>query len=129
MIASNKYKSVRIWRYDNNQIISTQKTQMEQLSSSNIADIDIKKLNLLIKTSNMTEDEAKALKYSRRLKKMSHYNKAQREKKKRQELSLEAEREYLQQEYSYILQEVQMLKEAKLNYEVLQILDDLEDQY
>ena len=102
---------------------------MEQLARNEIAEIDMKKLNLLIKTSNMTEDEAKALKYSRRLKKMSHYNKAQREKKKRQELSLEAEREYLQQEYSYILQEVQMLKEAKLNYEVLQILDDLEDQY
>ncbi|KAI6646103.1 hypothetical protein LOD99_9454 [Oopsacas minuta] len=102
---------------------------MEQISRSDIAEIDIKKLNLLIKSSNMTEEEAKPLKYSRRLQKMSHYNKAQRDKKKRQEHSLEAEREHLQQEYTYILQEVQMLKEAKLKFEVMQILDDLEDQY
>ena len=102
---------------------------MEHILRSEIAEIDIKKLNLLIKTNNLSEDEAKALKYSRRLKKMSQYNKAQREKKKRQEQSLEAERAKLQQEYSYILQEVQMLKEAKLSLEVMQILDDLEEKY
>ena len=102
---------------------------MEYIVRSEIAEIDIKKLNLLIKTNNLSEDEAKALKYSRRLKKMSQYNKAQREKKKRQEQSLEAERVKLQQEYSYILQEVQMLKEAKLEFEMLQILDDLAQRY
>ena len=102
---------------------------MEHIVRSEIAEIDIKKLNLLIKTNNLSEDEAKALKYSRRLKKMSQYNKAQREKKKRQEQSLEAERVKLQQEYSYILQEVQMLKEAKLEFEMLQILDDLAQRY
>ena len=102
---------------------------MEHILRSEIAEIDIKKLNLFIKTNNLSEDEAKALKYSRRLKKMSQYNKAQREKKKRQEQSLEAERAKLQQEYSYILQEVQMLKEAKLEYEMLQILDDLAQKY
>ena len=102
---------------------------MEHILRSEIAEIDIKKLNLLIKTNNLSEDEAKALKYSRRLKKMSQYNKAQREKKKRQEQSLEAERAKLQQEYSYMLQEVLMLKEAKLEYEMLQILDDLAQYY
>ena len=102
---------------------------MEHILRSEIAEIDIKKLNLLIKTNNLSEDEARALKYSRRLKKMSQYNKAQREKKKRQEQSLEAERAKLQQEYSYMLQEVLMLKEAKLEYEMLQILDDLAQYY
>ena len=102
---------------------------MEHIVRSEIAEIDIKKLNLFIKTNNLSEDEAKALKYSRRLKKMSQYNKAQREKKKRQEQSLEVERAKLQQEYSYILQEVQMLKEAKLSLEVMRILDDLEEKY
>ena len=104
---------------------------METLVSDDLASIDIKTLNLMINfgTSNMTEEDARALKYSRRLKKMSYYNKAQREKKKKQEHSLEAERESLQQEYSYILQEIQMLREAKFNYEFLQILDDLEGQY
>ena len=102
---------------------------METQVSGDLASIDIKTLNLMIKTSNMTEEDARALKYSRRLKKMSYYNKAQREKKKKQEHCLEAERENLQQEYSYILQEIQMLREAKFKYEFLQILDDLERQY
>ena len=95
----------------------------------NIAEIDIKALNLFIKDNNMSLEDAKALKYSRRLKKMSQYNKAQREKKKRIEKSLEVEKEKLQQEYEYILHEVQVLKDAKLHYELMDILDDLEQEF
>ena len=101
----------------------------QYIDSNEIGDIDIKKLNEYIKSSNMSEEKAKALKYSRRLKKMSQYNRAQREKKKRQEEGLDYEREKLRQEYAHILNEVEMLKEAKLQLEVLGILDDLEQEY
>ena len=102
---------------------------MEPAFCAVIADIEIKKLNNFIKNNNISPDEAKAIKYSRRLKKMSRYNKAQREKKKRLQKCLEAEKEKLQREYDRIINEVDALKETKLHYEVMQLLDDLEKQF
>ena len=93
-----------------------------------IADVEVKKLNHFIKMNNISPEEAKAMKYSRRLRKMSQYNKAQRDKKKQYEKALEEEKEQLQREYEYILHEVDQLKEAKMNYELIQLLDDLEKQ-
>ena len=93
-----------------------------------IADIEIKKLNNFIKNNNISADDAKAIKYSRRLKKMSRYNKAQREKKKRLQKSLEAEKEQLRREYEGIIREVNDLREAKLHLEIMQQLDDLQEQ-
>ena len=93
-----------------------------------IADIEIKKLNNFIKNNNISADDAKAIKYSRRLKKMSRYNKAQREKKKRLQKNLEAEKEQLLKEYEGIIREVNDLREAKLHLEIMQQLDDLQEQ-
>ena len=64
-----------------------------------IADVEVKKLNHFIKMNNISPEEAKAMKYSRRLRKMSQYNKAQRDKKKQYERALEEEKEQLQREY------------------------------
>ena len=90
-----------------------------------VADAEIKTLNQFIKLNKITPEEAKAIKHSRRLKKMSQYNKAQRDKKKQQEKALEEEKQQLQEELEYILDEVRKLKEAKANYELLQMLDEL----
>ena len=102
---------------------------MEYSFHNIIADIEIKKLNNIIKNNNIGPDQAKAIKYSRRLKKMSKYNKAQREKKKRLQKSLEAFKEQLQREYNDLLHEVNALREAKLQLELMEILDELEKQY
>ena len=93
------------------------------LNMKNIAEIDIKDLNQLIKDGKFTAEEAKQIKQTRRLLKMCKYNKDQRDKKKIEKESLEAERDSLQQEYEFILKEVQILKEKKLDLELLAILD------
>ena len=93
------------------------------VNMENIAEIDIKVLNQLIKDKKFTAEEAKQLKQSRRLSKMCRYNKDQREKKKMEKENLEAERDSLQQEYEFILKEVQDLKEKKLELEILAMLD------
>ena len=102
---------------------------MDPIVSNLIADVEIKKLNNFIKTNNCTPYEAKAIKYTRRLKKMSQYNKAQRDKKKQHERALEAEKEQLKREYDTICHEVIVLKEAKLHFELIQLLDNLHDKY
>ena len=91
-----------------------------------IADVEVKKLNQFIKSNNISPEDAKAIKYTRRLRKMSQYNKAQRDKKKQYERALEEEKEQLQRELEYILYEVNELKEAKMNYELIQMLDEYE---
>ena len=94
----------------------------------NIADIDIKQLNNFIKSNDISHEGAKFMKYTRRLQKMSKYNKAQRDKKKQLELELEEEKELLQKEYDCILGEVNELKETKIFFELLMLLDQIEQQ-
>ena len=87
----------------------------------NIADIDIKQLNNFIKSNDISSEGAKFMKHTRRLQKMSKYNKAQRDKKKQLELELEQKKKLLQKEYNCILDEVNELKEMKIFYELLNI--------
>ena len=91
-----------------------------------VADAAIKKLNQYIKSNNITPEDAKTMKYNRRLRKMSQYNKAQRDKKKQYEKALEDEKEQLQRELEHLKNEVSELKETKARYELLQMLEELE---
>ena len=116
------------YKYDLLKKISgtNKRNKMESTQYKMVADAEIKKLNLYIKSNNISQEDAKAMKYTRRLRKMSQYNKAQRDKKKQYEKALEEEKEQLQRELEYILDEVNELKETKANYELLQMLDELE---
>lgn len=94
----------------------------------NIADIDIKQLNNFIKSNDISSEGAKFMKHTRRLQKMSKYNKAQRDKKKQLELELEQKKKLLQKEYNCILDEVNELKEMKIFYELLKLLEEIDQQ-
>ncbi len=58
---------------------------------------------------------------------MSQYNKAQREKKKMVEKLLEEEKEKLIREYNMIVNEVHELQKVGFNYEMIQLMDNLEE--
>ncbi|KAI6647561.1 hypothetical protein LOD99_8738 [Oopsacas minuta] len=92
------------------------------------AEIDIKQLNNFIKVNDISPEEAKEMKYSRRLKKMSQYNKAQRNKQKQYELALEEEKQELQLEYQHLLLELDRLQETKMYLELMGMLDQFHEE-
>ena len=97
------------------------------MASNDLANIDIKELNRLIKERKLSEKEARDIKQSRRLVKMCTYNKTQRQKKKTKQERKVEERDSLLLELETLLQEVGYLKDMKVDLELLSLLDEYEE--
>ena len=98
-----------------------------KISREEIIDLDIKTLNRKIRDTQMSKEDAKTMKVLRRKQKMKEYGVINRKREKILINSLEEERNELFKEYDTIRREIEDLKVQKAQFEILGVLDTLEE--
>ena len=85
-------------------------------SQDDIADMDIKDLNRIIKAKKLTNEDSKSVKDMRRKLKMRAYGVRNRQRKKEEYQALQKERRCLEKELGDLLTEVDELRRMRNNF-------------
>lgn len=102
---------------------------MASFSREDIAEMDIKDLNRLIKANKMTNEDSKFVKDMRRKMKMRAYGVKNRQRKKDEYQALEKTRQYLTKELGELLQEVDNLRKERNTLYRDRYIDDDDEEY
>ena len=85
-------------------------------SQDDIADMDIKDLNRIIKAKKLTNEDSKYVKDTRRKMKMRAYGVRNRQRKKEEYQALQKERRCLEKELDELVLEVYELRKVRNNF-------------
>ena len=96
------------------------------LSSEDIVHLDIKELNKILKDERIPASDQSDIKKMRRREKMKKYRKECRERKSMEYSQLVDEREKLYDEWTDLIEEVEMLRKNKAVLEILSVCDSMD---